>query len=109
MKKIYRVEAGEIKDQYGNEPSTGQILDALNGESRIHEGDGPATKFTFMVEAESEADLLTYTQALKREVAMWDFEQDLRMMWKHDENVDHETVDKIWELWHQHKGGLAES
>jgi len=107
MKKLYRIEAGEIKDQYGNEPTPGEILDALNGEARIHSEEGPATKFTFIVEAGSEADLLTYTQALKREVAMWDFEQNLRLMWKHDENVDHETVDKIWEMWHQSKEGLA--
>ena len=59
-------------------------------------------KHVYTIEAETEADLRIYTNALARYCADADFESRLRGIWKHadlDEQAA-KVVDELWEYWH---------
>lgn len=102
--KRYRIQAGEIKDQYGNEPTQVEILQALNERGVSEECDDDRPVFTFTAQARSAEELTTYSQASKTELAIWNFEQELRSIWKHGKTEETEDIiDRIWELWHELK------
>ena len=67
-------------------------------------------KHTYTVEAETERELFIYTTALDRYCADYDFERQLRNLWKHGQLKAGEAklVDDLWQAWHDTRANIGE-
>ena len=64
----------------------------------------------YIVEAETEADLVVHFHALDRYCADSDFEGTLRGLWKHGDMGEEafKYVEQIWEAWHESRADIGE-
>ena len=69
-------------------------------------------KHVYTVEAESESELVVYTQAMSRYCADHDFENALRRLWKDSADelteVEWKIVERIWDMWHANRANIGE-